>query len=195
MKMNSNLSERILKYPVCKKDKEVINSLFFSSVKKFPKCFDVIMVLGSRRKNRILTALRLYFLKPMIILLSGGAKLNDQIKECYRDLEYAIAHGVKKNHIICEDQSLNTYQNILYSFHLLRERGYIFSKILIVTSDYHIPRVQAIVEQVIQDYHFHYECSYFPSRSRHQYAGGWFLYPTVRQEFSEEIDKLSHFSN
>src|SRR5699024_9209989 len=47
--------------------------------------------------------------------MSGGQGDDEMIPGGLAMANYAISQGVPKNHIIIEDQSVNTYENILFS--------------------------------------------------------------------------------
>lgn len=116
--------------------------------------YDVAVVLGGvagydAKKNqiefhanadRILKVLPLYFQgKVKKILLSGGSgKLIAEEKEAVVLADYLLQIGVKRNDLILEDRSRNTYENALYSAELIREHQ--FKKVLLSTSATHIKR-------------------------------------------------------
>lgn len=48
-------------------------------------------------------------------IMSGGKGGDEKISEARAMADYAISRGIKENDILIEDQSKNTYQNMLYS--------------------------------------------------------------------------------
>lgn len=58
----------------------------------------------------------------------------------------AMSLGVKEEDIVTENQSVSTYENILYSTRIIKEKGY--SKILLVTSPIHVRRSMMIAGKI-----------------------------------------------
>ena len=56
---------------------------------------------------------------------------------------YLIRHGVPAEMILTDPDSFNTRENLRNAAVLLRETGEV-RKVLIVTSDYHLPRAMAL---------------------------------------------------
>lgn len=108
---------------------------------------DVIIVLGSGLINdqvppllaqRIRKGVHYYHKlkhKP-IMIFSGGKGDDESISEAQAMSDYALTLDVNPSHILLEDQSLNTYQNLLYSKKLFNKKDHV----LIVTSNFHVFR-------------------------------------------------------
>ncbi|CAM4288454.1 YdcF family protein [Erysipelothrix inopinata] len=88
---------------------------------------DFIIVLGSGLRNgrevppllasRIDYAIEFYQkheVKP-ILIFSGGRGDDEHLAEGVAMKDYAIHHGIPEDHAIAEDQSRNTYENMLFS--------------------------------------------------------------------------------
>lgn len=88
---------------------------------------DFIIVLGSGLRDgkevppllasRIDYAINFYDkheVKP-ILIFSGGRGDDEHLAEGVAMKDYAIHHGIPKDHAIAEDQSRNTYENMLFS--------------------------------------------------------------------------------
>lgn len=119
---------------------------------------DYIIVLGSGLMGgnrvtpllagRIDRALKVYWRqadkkkkRPMLIM-SGGKGGDEQIAEGEAMKRYALEQGIPEDHILVEDQSENTYENMLFSRQLIesREADMKHLHILFSTSNYHVFR-------------------------------------------------------
>ncbi|MFC7441935.1 YdcF family protein [Laceyella putida] len=89
-------------------------------------------------KERLNLALALYNEKRVdYIVLSGGLGDNG-IPEAEGMKRYLVARGVHANHLILEDRSSNTKENLKYTAELLKQQQW--GNIAIVTHDYHMYR-------------------------------------------------------
>lgn len=108
---------------------------------------DAIIVLGAqvlpnRQPNRILKtrldmAVRAYAAAPRTIICCGAQGSDEPAPEGEVMRGYLIERGIPENDVIAETDSYNTYENIGNAARLL---GTEKKTVLIVTSDYHIPR-------------------------------------------------------
>lgn len=90
-------------------------------------------------KNRLQKGLELYhagFCKTLIV--SGGKGPSDEIPVAEAMQQWLLSQGIPKDNILVEDQSKNTYENILFSKALAEEN--LLESMIIVTSDFHIYR-------------------------------------------------------
>lgn len=119
---------------------------------------DYIIVLGSGLMGgnrvtpllagRIDRALKVYWRqadkkkKPPMLIMSGGKGGDEQIAEGEAMKRYALEQGIPEDHILVEDQSENTYENMLFSRQLIesREADIKHLHILFSTSNYHVFR-------------------------------------------------------
>lgn len=119
---------------------------------------DYIIVLGSgliRGKTvspllagRIDRALKVYRRQadkkknPPMLIMSGGKGGDEQIAESEAMKQYALEQGISEDHILVEDQSKNTYENMLFSRRIIesREQDMKHLRILFSTSNYHVFR-------------------------------------------------------
>ena len=60
---------------------------------------------------------------------------------------YLSGKGIPEENILTDPDSFNTYQNLENAAKLLKSRKGI-SRVLIVTSDYHLPRAMALAEDM-----------------------------------------------
>ena len=60
--------------------------------------------------------------------------------------DYLVGLGVPTEQVLVDDESFDTLQNLTNAAVLLKETG--AKKVLVVTSDYHLPRAMAIAGDV-----------------------------------------------
>ncbi len=116
-----------------------------------PEKGEAIIVLGAQVKEngelslqlrlRLEKALEAWNARPRPIVVCGGQGSNEPCTEADAMAEYLTAHGVPGEMILKDTGSINTYQNIANAAELLGDQ---VKDVLIVTSDYHMPRSLAI---------------------------------------------------
>ena len=67
-------------------------------------------------------------------------------KRLDKALEFLLAHGADASQILEEPQASNTRENLLFSAKLAEEAGFDTSRVLIVTSDFHMCRAKYIAK-------------------------------------------------
>lgn len=78
------------------------------------------------------------------VIVSGGQGSNEKMSEAAGMREYMIHAGVGEERILTEDQSSNTYENLVYSGELLdREKD----RVVIVTNNFHMFRALGIAKK------------------------------------------------
>lgn len=102
--------------------------------------------VSQRLKGRLDEALKYYhyYDKEIIIIVSGGQGEDELISEAEAMKRYLIEEGVDASHIIKEEHSTSTKENIKFSKEILRELDALDEKVLIVTSDYHSLRTYLV---------------------------------------------------
>lgn len=115
---------------------------------------DYVVVLGAQWKQsgpsyvlqkRLDTAAEYLQQNPeTVAVVSGGQGSNEPISEALGMKEYLIKAGISQERIIMEDQSTNTYENLLYSG-LLLDKGN--ARVVIVTNNFHIFRAVHIAQK------------------------------------------------
>jgi len=115
---------------------------------------DIAIVLGSkvnkdgtlsdRLKSRMDRSIELYMNKQVKHLLLSGGTGKEGFDESSKMMEYAMAKGVKKDHIITDSNGYNTKQTAENSSKLLKENG--LKNIIIVTQHFHIFRTKLAME-------------------------------------------------
>ncbi|QOV19187.1 YdcF family protein [Blautia liquoris] len=85
-----------------------------------------------------------------IIIMSGGQGPNEALPESHAMREYAIDQGIPEHHILIEDKSVNTYQNMLFSKELIesKEKDMSHTHILFSTTNYHVFRAGMYAKKV-----------------------------------------------
>lgn len=151
---------------------------------------NAIVILGAQVKEdgtpsvqleyRLQTALTLYQEHPMPIVSCGGQGGKEPAPEGEVMTKWLTERGVDPAHAIAETASTSTEENILNALKLLPED---IGRVLIVTSDYHLPRALAIARDLGVD-----ACGagaltlpeyWFKNRSREALAWGKYLLKKV----------------
>ena len=78
------------------------------------------------------------------ILVSGGITGSNTVTEADAMYEYLKDNQVDTKRIIKEDKSTSTFENIQFSKEILKNNNDLDKKILIITSDFHLPRALLI---------------------------------------------------
>ena len=100
---------------------------------------------GSMQKelvNRLETALKSAKKYPdSYILCTGGGTASAALGVTEADVmaQWLAEHGVEKERIIVENQSLTTTQNAIFSYQILTEQYPQITEAAIISSDYHLP--------------------------------------------------------
>lgn len=115
---------------------------------------DYMIVLGAQVRGRKLTKSLKYRLdvaidyakehKNIILIVSGGQGSGEDVTEAEAMKEYLCKAGIAKEHILCEEQSTNTYENIKYSQKLMKRNG---KSSIIVTNRFHLYRAIRIAKK------------------------------------------------
>ncbi|MBE9915768.1 YdcF family protein [Paenibacillus donghaensis] len=122
---------------------------------------DVAIVLGASMwgdapspglKERLDETLRLYREKRFkMIIVSGGLDRTDyKYTEAEGMRNYLIDQGVPAKSIILENKARSTYENLLYSQQIMKERGYVSA--VIITHQYHGMRSKDIANYLNYDH-------------------------------------------
>lgn len=139
-------------------NKQKLNNYVFSS--KDGKIndkisYDIAIVLGCKNykimKHRIDEAILLY--KKGIVkklLLSGGNNILVKKLDTESSFmkKYVLNNRINEKDVIVEDKSKTTYQNMTNSIKEIKKICKKDSKIVIITSDFHIKRSKAILEKL-----------------------------------------------
>lgn len=80
-----------------------------------------------------------------VIITSGGKGDDEPVAEGVAMRDYVIEHGVAPEHVIAEDQSTNTEENLQFSRKLLPDAS---APVTVVTSSYHVFRAALLTRQL-----------------------------------------------
>ena len=117
--------------------------------------YDAIVVLGAQvlpdgtpnvqLSWRLDAAKEAFDSKNVPIVVCGAQGKDEPVTEAESMRQYLMDRGVPGEMILMDGESFNTRQNLLNAGRLLKDRPEV-KKILIVTSDYHVPRAMALAE-------------------------------------------------
>ena len=116
--------------------------------------YDAIIVLGAQVKPdgepslqlqwRIDAAAKAWQERPSLIVVCGAQGSNEPAPEAHVMRDELVKQGVPADMVLMDAESFNTRQNIAHAAKLLEGRD--VDHVLVVTSDYHLPRAMAIAE-------------------------------------------------
>lgn len=116
--------------------------------------YDAIIVLGAQVKPdgvpsiqlqwRLDAAAQAWQERNSLVVVCGAQGSNEPAPEAHVMREELIRQGVPEESILMDDKSFNTRQNIRNAVQLMEGRD--VDRVLIVTSDYHLPRAMALAE-------------------------------------------------
>lgn len=81
--------------------------------------------------------------KDLIFIPSGGKGNDEIISEAEAIANYLIERGIDKKKILLEDKSTSTYENIIFSYKLIKDKE---ANICISTTNYHVLRAGMIAD-------------------------------------------------
>ena len=94
---------------------------------------------------RLEAALDAYQKSPMPIVVTGAQGLNEPATEASVMRDWLTARGVPAQQVLMDESSTNTRQNIAHAAALLPQGT---RNVLLITSDYHLPRAMAIARDL-----------------------------------------------
>lgn len=133
-----------------------------SVLKEVPtaECYDAIIVLGAQVTPdgspsvqlgwRLDAAYEAYRMKAVPIVVCGAQGRDEPMTEAEAMSRYLKEKGIPETDILKDPDSVNTNQNLKNAAKLLRQRPEV-KRVLIVTSDYHVPRSLAIAKDLGYD--------------------------------------------
>ena len=81
------------------------------------------------------------------VILSGGNTNKNTHTQAYIMSKYIRKHiDINKNHILLENKSLNTIENVIFSFKIFKKQN--IRKITIISSIWHLDRIKKIIDYV-----------------------------------------------
>ena len=128
------------------------------SAAELPEDYDAIIVLGAQVKPdgapsvqlglRLDRAMEVYERKQVPVVVCGAKGKDEPEAEAYTMKRYMETKGVPGDKILCDPDSFNTEQNLQNAKKLLDEYPEEIRKVIIVSSDYHVPRAMALAEDL-----------------------------------------------
>ncbi len=101
--------------------------------------------LGGDTFNRLFEGFKLYKEYRVPLIVSGGRAVSTfSLAKAMKNVLVSI--GVDKRYVITEDKSDDTYQNALYVLKICQKKD--FSRIILVTSAYHMPRAMLLFNRI-----------------------------------------------
>jgi len=94
---------------------------------------------------RLEKALAEYQRDPRTIVVCGARGTDEPVTEASVMKQWLAARGVSEDHILMDEDSFNTKENITHAAALLPQ-GQV--QVTIVTSDYHLPRAMAVARDL-----------------------------------------------
>ena len=99
--------------------------------------------------NRVDKAIEIYEkckVKP-ILIPSGGQGCDEKLSEAEAMGRYLIGHGIPEDHIVLEDRSATTAENLSFSKAIIDARGD-HKRVALVSSNYHVYRCLRLAKEV-----------------------------------------------
>lgn len=119
--------------------------------------YDAIIVLGAQVKPdgtpsvqlgwRLDAACEAYRNKPVPIVVCGARGKDEPMTEAEAMKAYLTANNIPEEDILIDPASFNTRQNLTNAAELLKQKDGI-RQVLVVTSDYHVPRSLALAKDL-----------------------------------------------
>ena len=119
--------------------------------------YDAIIVLGAQVKPdgnlsvqlewRLEAAVKAFRAKPVPIVVCGAQGKDEPMTEAAAMKNYLTENGIPGEYILTDPDSFNTRQNLRNAARLLEGQPHV-RKVLIVTSDYHVPRSMALANDL-----------------------------------------------
>lgn len=139
---------------------EVVDRLLFQGLDDTGQTADCIIVLGSVKaaRYRVPVAANAYTAGRASKIILCGGKLRDFSDGKYSEAEHmrlaALELGVSEEHIIMENSSQNTVENILYALIELQRNFWLnkVRRVLLVTTTYHMRRSLSIARYLFPEH-------------------------------------------
>ncbi|MCL1858781.1 MAG: YdcF family protein [Oscillospiraceae bacterium] len=160
--------------------------IFGYSSDTIPENPDLIIVLGCQvrgnnpsvlLKSRLDQAVETLIKYPdAICIVSGGQGPDEIIQESRVMKKYLADKGIDENRIFEEDESSSSFENLVFSKKVIEENNIKHENIIIITSEYHVPRAVLIAKRVYPGINI------YAVKSKTQYA--FFTAGIVREFFA-----------
>ena len=85
----------------------------------------------------------------MTVIVSGGKGSDEHASEAQVMRDYLVEHGIEPGRVLMEDQSHNTFQNIIYSQKLMQDEGIDPQQgVVMVSNGFHLTRARMLWQRV-----------------------------------------------
>lgn len=119
--------------------------------------YDYMIVLGAGLEedqimpvleNRLLKVLEVASEQEGAIILSGGLGSDEQRNESEAMAGFLVDRGIPVDRLIEDNRSTSTWENLINSQELILERGSSMGQVLIVSSNFHLPRARLLARRL-----------------------------------------------
>ena len=86
--------------------------------------------------------------KPPRIIMSGGQGPDEVISEAEAMKRYAVKQGIPKEHVLKEDRSTSTKENLLFSSEIIHTYSIKDPKVLFFTNNFHVFRASLLAKNL-----------------------------------------------
>jgi uncharacterized SAM-binding protein YcdF (DUF218 family) len=135
------------------------------TLENLPENPDLIIVLGCQVRGHEPGNLLRYRLETTfetmnkypdsICIVSGGQGPDEIVQEAKVMKQYLADRGIDENRIYEEGESSSSFQNLSFSKKVIEENNLKHENIIIVTSQYHVPRAIMIANRIYTDTKFY----------------------------------------
>jgi len=126
-----------------------------------PENPDIIIILGCQvygdtpsnmLKSRLDAAVEALNKYPEIVcIVSGGQGPDEIVPESDTMKLYLVSRGIDENRIYKESESSSSFKNLSYSKNVIEKNNLKCENIIIITSEFHVPRASMIAKRVFPD--------------------------------------------
>jgi len=135
--------------------------IFGFETTSIPENPDVIIILGCQvygerpsrmLKSRLETTIEVLEKYPdTVCVVSGGQGPDETVPESETMKLYLVSHGINGDRIYKESESHSSFTNLKFSKNIIEQNNLEHKCIIIVTSEYHLPRTVLIAQRVYPD--------------------------------------------
>ena len=86
--------------------------------------------------------------EDVLIIVSGGQGEDEVMTEAEAMKKYLVNKGISEDRILMEDKSVNTMQNLKFSYEIIKEKLGEDAKIAICTSNFHVYRATLLAKNM-----------------------------------------------
>lgn len=140
-------------------DKVTLSQMYdWLSIEDIPRNSNLIFVFGSPTLDAVEKALELYNLGfAKFICVNGNKSLTEPCPEtpvARWFSKFLLENGVDANQIIIQDQSVNTFEDVQFSFPMILTRINNLKRIILVTRPFHQRRAYETIRKLFPGYEY-----------------------------------------